>query len=70
MEDTQRMPISCHRHDHRKQLKGERMYGGASFQKVSVRSRGKSFVVGYVVGFVYIFVDQETKKAAEIRTLV
>lgn len=46
------------------------MYGGASFQKVSVRPRGKSFVVGYVAGFVYTFVDQEAKKAAEIRTLV
>lgn len=39
------MLVSCHHHDHRKQLKRERMYVGTSFQKASVHPRGESFVV-------------------------
>lgn len=38
------MLVSCHHHDHRKQLKRERMYVG-TFQKASVHPRGESFVV-------------------------
>lgn len=64
------MLVSCHRHDHRKQLKGERMYVGASFQKASVYPRGKALWWGCLVRFVYIFVDQEAKKTAGIRALV